>query len=665
MEPSRHRLSALLFLGCWLTQGAGQNSSSSSAVSLTSSDGSSSTTGLAPVIAMDSGSFHTVVIIRDSMVNVVKDWGANGKGQLGLNDTKDRGDNDGEVGNLLPEVELGTDLEAVYVTAGLRHTAAIMGDGTIRSWGYNRKGQLGVGTILDVGDEDDEMGDNMAVTDLGDVTPVAVRAGGWHTCCIIEGDHLKCWGYNQWGELGLGDHDDRGDEPDEMGDNLDFVDLGDDARVVSLALGDWHTCALLDGGSVKCWGKNFSGQLGLGDDEHRGDNSGEMGDDLDEVDLGGKQASAIAAGEEHTCAILEDGSLVCWGLGTSGQLGQGNADSIGDSSNDMSNLAAIDLGSGRTAVEVAAGGNHTCAILDNADVKCWGNNDFGELGQGDTLSRGSGPGEMGDNLLPISLPTGWTLSSLSLGYYHTCALVSEVDVVDNVVCWGANFDGQTGLGQSETENVGDEPGEMGDNLSVANLGGDYMDESGDEFYEQTWFLIAVGVGGGALLCCLCLLVCRAHGDNSGRDAKKTTSKAKVPAAHDMDKDKQTPVPGNQETPRDFADSASSNPNSAGTAAATGVGAASAPTRVLRRRAFCWIQKAHGARSRCRRPAQKVEEEQTTSPRGRGRPGVAQVRVGSCARPSLFSVVMGIVLLERIGEARVYAVSRRGRAGRWG
>ncbi|CAN0462576.1 unnamed protein product, partial [Hapterophycus canaliculatus] len=123
---------------------------------------------------------------------------SNTEPQLGLNDTKDRGDNNGDVGALLPEVYLGTGLQAVDVTAGLRHTAAIMDDGTVRSWGYNRKGQLGVGTTLDVGDEPGEMGDFMSITPLGDVTPVSISAGGWHTCAIVEEDLLKCWGEREF-----------------------------------------------------------------------------------------------------------------------------------------------------------------------------------------------------------------------------------------------------------------------------------------------------------------------------------------------------------------------------------------------------------------------------------------------------------------------------------
>ncbi|CAN0382815.1 unnamed protein product, partial [Hapterophycus canaliculatus] len=133
----------------------------------------------------------------------------------------------------------------------------------------------------------------------------------------------------------------------------------------------------------------------------------------------------------------------------------------------------IELGAGRTAIEVTAGGNHTCALLDNDDVKCWGENFYGELGQGDTFMRGVTPGQMGDNLAPISLPEGWKLHSLSAGYYHTCALVTEVGSSDSIVCWGSNVYGQIGLGDSETEHTGDEDGEMGENLQVANLGGEH------------------------------------------------------------------------------------------------------------------------------------------------------------------------------------------------
>ena len=154
--------------------------------------------------------------------------------------------------------------------------------------------------------------------------------------------------------------------------------------------GSAQSCFMLDNGSVKCWGKNNLGQLGLGDTINRGDNSSEMGDNLTAIDLGnGRTATAIAAGNHHTCAILDNASIKCWGSNASGQLGLGNTSNRGDNSSEMGdNLTAIDLGNGRTAKAIATGDSHTCAILDNASIKCWGSNASGQLGLGDDDNRG-------------------------------------------------------------------------------------------------------------------------------------------------------------------------------------------------------------------------------------------------------------------------------------
>ena len=96
---------------------------------------------------------------------------------------------------------------------------------------------------------------------------------------------MKCWGDNEFGALGLGDVDDRGDEPDEMGDNLPAVDLGTGRTAASISAGGYHNCALLDDGRVKCWGDANWGQLGLGDTENRGDEPDEMGDNLPVVEF--------------------------------------------------------------------------------------------------------------------------------------------------------------------------------------------------------------------------------------------------------------------------------------------------------------------------------------------------------------------------------------------
>ena len=152
----------------------------------------------------------------------------------------------------------------------------------------SQAGQLGLGDMLDRGDDANEMGASLPSVDLGTGwTVVEVAAGGGHTCARLEDGAVravKCWGLNNHGQLGLEDMNNRGDEDGEMGDSLPAVDLGTGRSAVALALGDLFSCALLDDETVKCWGYNI-GRLGLGDKFDRGDAGGEMGDSLPEVPL--------------------------------------------------------------------------------------------------------------------------------------------------------------------------------------------------------------------------------------------------------------------------------------------------------------------------------------------------------------------------------------------
>jgi alpha-tubulin suppressor-like RCC1 family protein len=168
-----------------------------------------------------------------------------------------------------------------------------------------------------------------------------------------------------------------------------------------VATGNEHSCALLDDDTVKCWGRNDYGQLGLGDTVNRGVTVEQMGDALPVVPLG-EAAQAVSAGVHHTCALLRSGAVKCWGLNDAGQLGQGTAENLGDAANELANMPAIRLGSGRTAIAIDVG-VHSCALLDDGAVKCWGSNANGELGQGDVAARGATPGTMGDALKEIDL----------------------------------------------------------------------------------------------------------------------------------------------------------------------------------------------------------------------------------------------------------------------
>ena len=216
------------------------------------------------------------------------------------------------------------------------------------------------------------MGDALAAVSLGaGRTAVEITAGGAHTCALLDDGSVKCWGANGEGQLGLGDTDARGDAAGEMGDALPAVSLGTGRTAVAVAAGTDHSCAVLDDGSLKCWGAGANGRLGLGDQDSRGDAAGEMGDALAAVSLGsGRTAQAVAAGDAHTCAILDDATLRCWGSGTDGRLGSGATDSVGDDAGESPTV--VSLGSGRTAVGVTAGRAHSCALLDNSMIKCWG-----------------------------------------------------------------------------------------------------------------------------------------------------------------------------------------------------------------------------------------------------------------------------------------------------
>jgi alpha-tubulin suppressor-like RCC1 family protein len=410
---------------------------------------------------------HTCARFDDGRV---KCWGYNDgffAGALGLGDTEERGDEPGEMGDALPAVGLGTDRTALAVAVGSASSCALLDDRSVKCWGNNESGQLGIGDIETRGDEPGEMDDALPAVDVGaDVVVLELSVGNAHACVRLVGGSVKCWGDNASGQLGLGDTHTRGDEPGEMGDNLPTVDLGTDRTAVSLTAADRYTCARLDDASLKCWGLNSDGDLGLGDTENRGDAPGEMGDDLPALDLGTGRSVVELASDEHNCGILDDGTLKCWGeSGTVGRLGLGDTEDRGDEPGEMGdNLPTVDLGTGRSAAAVTIGSRHSCAILDDGSVKCWGSGSVGKLGQGDGEDRGNEPGEMGDNLPVVPLGTGLTALELTAGDSYSCALLSD----GSVKCWGSNFNGVLGLG--DMNNRGDEPGEMGDSLPPVDLG---------------------------------------------------------------------------------------------------------------------------------------------------------------------------------------------------
>eukprot|EP01083_Nonionella_stella_P069375 184951_1 len=148
-------------------------------------------------------------------------------------------------------------------------------------------GQLGYGDTNVRGDGANEMGDNLLGIDLGtNFIPMQIVTGYDHTCALSTANKVKCFGRNHYGQLGYGDTNNRGDEANEMGDNLSEIDLGTNFISMQIVAGMHHTCALSTAYKVKCWGYNSNGQLGYGDTNNRVDEANQMGDTLLEIDLG-------------------------------------------------------------------------------------------------------------------------------------------------------------------------------------------------------------------------------------------------------------------------------------------------------------------------------------------------------------------------------------------
>jgi alpha-tubulin suppressor-like RCC1 family protein len=313
-------------------------------------------------------------------------WGASVNGQTGYAATVSLGDNE-MLDDLLPVMVGGT---VMQFESGGAHTCAHLGADSVRCWGNNNQGQLGAGNTTVIGDtEHPSMG--MQV-DLGQEAVSLVAAGASHSCAIMASGELFCWGENNRGQLGYSGTQDVGNDelPISAGPvNVASPGLPVDATLTGLALGKEHSCALFSSGHVLCWGRNNVGQLGQGNTTDWGDSMNEPPAGLMPIDLGGV-ATSITAGDDFTCARIDDGSLRCWGQNNVGQLGQGNGNLIGDNEAPSAGMA-VDVGG--VAIQVSAGGVHACAVLEDYSVSCWGDGGQGQLGYGDTE-------DVGDDELP-------------------------------------------------------------------------------------------------------------------------------------------------------------------------------------------------------------------------------------------------------------------------
>jgi alpha-tubulin suppressor-like RCC1 family protein len=496
---------------CWGFNSSGQLGDNTTIARAAPVDVSGLTSG---VVSISAGGYYTCAITSSGGA---KCWGYNFYGQLGDNTTIDRP---------LPTDVTGLTSGVAQISAAFQHTCARLQTGGAKCWGYNL-GSVGDGTFTQR---------NAPVDVLGLASGVAkITGGGYQSCAVTSAGSAKCWGYNAFGQLGDGTAITRTSP-------VDVVGLG--SGVAAITSGFYHLCSLSTGGGVKCWGQNYFGKLGNNASTDRlvptpviglgsgvtavatnsahscavtsggakcwGDNAfGQLGDNsttmrLSQVDVVGLASGVASAapGAQHTCALTTAGGVKCWGDNAGNQLGDGT---------NTPRLTAVNvtgLASGVTAI--AAGAFHNCALTGTGTVKCWGNNNAGQLGDGTTtarntavdvsgltgaiaisaaanhtcalLSTGSAKcwgenivGQLGDNttvqrLLPVDVAApGVTFTKISTGDFHTCGVTSA----GSIKCWGSNAFG--GLGDNTfTQRVSP--------VDVLNLGGTAATVSAGQYH---------------------------------------------------------------------------------------------------------------------------------------------------------------------------------------
>ena len=348
------------------------------------------------------GNSHSCAILENGSAMC---WGLDNYGQLG---------DGGDATNLIKpttfvSIDGGQTVAQIY--ARQLRTCIILDDNSASCWGFNEDGQAGDDSTNTYKSPSVkvEFPQGKGVKSMG--------MGLKHTCAILEDDTLMCWGLDSYGALGNGNSDTSDKYTPQT------ITTPSDRKVVKVEPGATHTCILLDDGGVMCWGRDNVGQLG------NGDTSDTIHAPSSNVELPeGRAATDLSVGDHHSCALLDNGSITCWGLNNYGQLGE-------NTTTNRHIPVYAHLPTGSPAVSVSVGPHSSCAILENSSVYCWGHNNYGRLGIGVTG---------GYYQLPMFVEGARNVVDLSLDYDHTCALSEN----GSISCWGRSKYGPLGIGPS-------------------------------------------------------------------------------------------------------------------------------------------------------------------------------------------------------------------------
>ena len=366
--------------------------------------------GITDAVAISAGGEHSCAVHRTGAISC---WGDNWHGQLG----NGRGGTDdagfAEIANdfysPLPVSVVGI-TDATAITTGRLHTCALHRTGAVSCWGDTGYGQLGNGQSGYI------YASAVPLAVVGVVDATAVATIWEHSCALHRGGTVSCWGNNTWGQLGNGQSGDRvvSSVPVRVAGITDAT---------AITAGVNHSCALHQDGTISCWGDNYNGQLGNG---QNGENAMSSVIPAQVKDI--TDATAITAGGGHSCALHEGGTISCWGSNGSGQLGNGE--------NAMSSVP-VQVKDITDARAIAAGYSHSCALHQDDTISCWGNNGSGQLGNGQN-------GENANSSVPMKVVNITEATAISAGSFHSCALHQD----GTTSCWGDNWQGQLGNGEN-------------------------------------------------------------------------------------------------------------------------------------------------------------------------------------------------------------------------
>jgi len=292
-----------------------------------------------------------------------------------------------------------------HIAVGYDHSVTNSQSGVVRSFGDNNFKQLGIGS-------GPSQSTPVSPTGLASINMKAAAGGGRHACAAPVAGQVYCWGNNSNAQA-------TGDPSTVLNQADPVAVMGVTGEYVQVVAGDSHSCAVQKSGGVICWGGNNSGECGNGSTSTKAAATTVAGLTI--------SVTKIATFRRHTCAVLGNGSVQCWGLNSYGQLGTGDYNQRSTATTPNS------LRAGVSVVDVAAGNDHNCALYQDGVVQCIGQNDTGQIGQGVNTHSYT---------VYTTVPLG-AASAISAGNDFTCAIYNSQS---GVACWGEGSAGQLGNG---------------------------------------------------------------------------------------------------------------------------------------------------------------------------------------------------------------------------